>query len=88
MIEELIKQESLTDIPIEVQIVMLGLIFANMFVDKDLSFLQRNKDALMEAFKKNAQLKAFADSALKLETIDDLLKALEPVVPNLLKLCK
>ncbi len=88
MIEELIKQESLTDIPIEVQIVMLGLIFTNMFVDKDLSFLQRNKDALMEAFKKNSQLKAFADSALKLETIEDLLKALEPVVPSLLKLCK
>lgn len=88
IVEELIKQESLTDIPMEVQIVILGLTFTNMFTDKDLSFVQRNKGILIDAFKKNPQLSSFADKVFKLETMEDLLKALEPLVPNLLRFCK
>lgn len=88
IIEELIRQDSLTDIPLEVQVVILGLTFTNMFLDKDLSFVQRNKVALISAFKKDPALKAFADKIFKLETMEDLIKSLEQAVPGLLKLCK
>lgn len=85
---ELIKQDSLTDIPREVQVVLLGLTFSNLFINQDLSFVERNKIILIEAFKKTPQLKSFAESAFKLETFEQLVKALENIVPTLLKLCK
>lgn len=56
IINELIKQESLTKIPIPIQICLLALTFNNFLIGKDLSFLQKNKNLIIQALSSNPQL--------------------------------
>jgi F-type H+-transporting ATPase subunit alpha len=71
IIMELIKQESLTSIPLPVQIFLLGLIFTNFFIENDLSFAARNKLVLIDMAKKDPNLGAFTEKLMELKTLEE-----------------
>lgn len=88
IIMELIKQESLTSIPLPVQIFLLGLIFTNFFIENDLSFAARNKLVLIDMAKKDPNLGAFTEKLMELKTLEELIKTLEQTIPQLKQICK
>lgn len=88
IIEELIRQESLTGHGIEVQIFLLGLTFTSFYTDKDLSYIQRSKQVLTNLIKTDKAYFEFASRLLSLKTMDELTKTLEGAVPRLLQICK
>lgn len=88
IVEELTRQESMTFLPISHQVFLLGLTFTEMFINQDISYVNRNKAVIIDLLKKDANLSTFADNLLTLKTIDDLTNALNQVVPHLLTICK
>jgi len=88
IIQELISQEGLVRIPIAGQIVLLALPFTALFLDKDVNFIQKNKPVLLNTLLKDQRVVQFSQSLLKLEVLDELLKALEPWIPVFAKMFK
>lgn len=83
LIQEFIRQEALTSISIEIQIILLGLIFTTYFNSKNVSFLKLNKNALIETFIKNPDLSPLTKTLDNIENLDDFLKILESIAPKL-----
>lgn len=88
IVQELIRQESLTAVMPPEQIFLLGLVFTDFFVSKDIPFAARNKMVLIDLAKKDPNFSGFIDGLMLLKSVDDLLKALEEVIPQLNKICK
>lgn len=86
LIEEAIRQESLTVVDINTQVVLLGLIFTTFVTDKTPNFFKVHKQQLIDSFKKIPQLASLIKSLQSIKTDDDLIKTLETVVPALNKL--
>lgn len=87
LIEEVIKQSSLSFIPKEVQSILLALVFTTFMADKDRNFLEKYKKVLSDAFTKEPSLKNITASVNSLESVEDLIKSLETVKPILAKIC-
>jgi F-type H+/Na+-transporting ATPase subunit alpha len=83
LIQELISQESLTFISLEIQIIMLSLIFTPYFNDKSLTFLKQNKQKLAQIFIKEPDLSPLAKTVAKVEKLEDFLKTMESIIPRL-----
>lgn len=93
LIEEVIRQEDLTFIPLEIQTILLGLIYTTWLADERSSlsgkneiFLHKVKGALIEGFSKDPQLLKVTRTVLSLKNDDDLIKMLEEVSPKLTQL--
>lgn len=86
MINELIKQEALMYIPIEVQVMLLGLIFTTLLRDKNGLFVAKNKLKFIK-FLSDPKLSSFAKAILTLKSIDQLIAKLEILVPRLKLIC-
>lgn len=86
MIEEIIKQEPLTFIPPEVQIVFLGLVFSTFLQTQNSLFLQKNKSKILN-FLLTEKAKSYAKSLTTLRNLDQFAAKLELMVPKLKELC-
>lgn len=88
LIEEIINQEDLANVPLFVQTCMLSLVFTSFFSDKTQSFMRKNKQALIEAFTKNANLAKIANSVPNLKTDSELIDSLEKNTQAISEICK
>lgn len=88
IIGELIRQESLTFIPRQIQTTLLCLAFTPFFISKDLEFIKRNKQAVIKALSKDRDLIRFASSIFGLRNEEQLTRNLQQVVPKIEKFCK
>lgn len=86
LIDEICKQEPLNFIPIEVQIMFLGLVFTSFLKDQNLYFLQKNKLKILE-FLSEPKISPFAKSLATLRSLDQLISKLELLVPKLKQIC-
>lgn len=87
LIMELLKQEPLTAIPKQIQVVLLALPFITFFNNKNKTFLEKYKKTIIQAFFADPQLSQIAKGADKFKTDDELIKALETITPILQKIC-
>lgn len=87
LIMELLKQEPLSQTSKELQIILLALPFTSFFHDKFKSFVEKNKQKLINAFSTNPDLKQITQSIANLKTDQELINLLEGAAPLLAKLC-
>ncbi len=87
LIEEIIKQQSLTAVAKEIQSILLALIFTGFMADKDRNFLEKYKGTLIQAFLKEPSLLKITKSVNQLESVEQLVELLEGVRPILTKIC-
>lgn len=87
-IEEILKQVSSTKIPIIVQMILLGLTFTPLFLNKDANFVKVNKELIIKYLttkidltKLEAQVRGFKDEK-------QLIQSLAGLIPNLEKICR
>lgn len=85
---ELLKQDPLTAIPKQIQIILLALPFTTNFADKNRGFIEKYKKVIIDGFLTNAQLMPITKSISKLKTDLELIKLLEGAGPVLTKLLK
>jgi F-type H+/Na+-transporting ATPase subunit alpha len=76
ILDELLNQENSTRISLNMQIILLGLTFTPLFLDKDPDFIKRSKGQILDLFNKDPNLKAFAHKIEAIETLEELLKQL------------
>jgi F-type H+-transporting ATPase subunit alpha len=88
IIMELIRQESLTLVTPQIQVFLLGLVFTTFFIEQDIPFAARNKLVLIELPKKDPKFEEYVEKLMNLKTLEDLVKALEQVLPQLKQICK
>ncbi|TSC66661.1 MAG: F-type H+-transporting ATPase subunit alpha [Microgenomates group bacterium Gr01-1014_80] len=88
MLTEICKQEPLTYIPPEIQIVFLGLPFTSLLRDRNVYFLQKNKLKILNFLLKEPEVKPFAKSLLALRGLNQLMAKLELLAPKLKEICR
>lgn len=88
MINEVCKQEPLSLIPLEIQIIMLGLIFTSLLRDSNVYFLQKNKQKILEFLLREPKVKTFAKSFTTIRNLSQLVAKLELLVPRLKQICR
>lgn len=87
IIEEINKQEALVYIPLEVQIMLLGLSFTSLLSNKNGFFVQKNKLKIIK-FLTDPKLKSFGKAISSLNSLDQLVAKLELLVPKLKQICQ
>ncbi len=88
LIMELLKQEALTAVPKQIQIILLALPFTSFLRDKNRTFVEKYKKVIIEAFLKSPQLLPITKIVPKLKTDEELIKILEGAGPILTKICQ
>lgn len=88
IIQELIRQESLTLVSPQIQVFLLGLVFTSFFVEQSVVFTARNKLVLIELAKKDPKFEEYTENLMNLKTLEELVKGLEQVLPQLKQICK
>lgn len=83
---EMLKQDPLTAIPRQIQVILLSLPFVSFLQDKDRNFVERCKKVLTQGFLKNPFLLNIAKGVDKMKSDGELIKALEQAAPILNKL--
>lgn len=86
LIMEMLKQDPLSAIPKQVQVILLALPFTTFLQDKNRGFIEKYKKVLIEAFLKHPQLVQITKAVTRLKTDEELIKLLENVGPILNKL--
>lgn len=84
---ELLKQEPLTAIVKQVQLILLSLPFTTFLQNKPRSYIEKYKNFLIENFMGNPKLIPITKSVSKLKTDEELIRLLEGAGPILAKLC-
>ena len=87
LILEFLKQDPFTQVPIQIQPIILALPFTSFLQDKDKNFVEKNKKIIIDAFIKNPNLSAIAKRVDKMKTDEELIQALEGAGPILAKIC-
>lgn len=87
LIMELLKQDPLTLIPKQIQSLLIALPFTTFLQDKNKIFIEKYKKVIIDAFGKNTSLVKIAKAVDKMKTEEELIGAIETVVPLLNKLC-
>lgn len=77
LIMEILKQEPLTAVPKQIQVILLALPFTTFLQDKDKVFVEKYKRVIVEAFITNPQLIPITKSVTKLKSDEELIKLLE-----------
>jgi F-type H+/Na+-transporting ATPase subunit alpha len=88
LIEELIKQEPLTFVPLEVQMILMALPFTDLLRDKPVELLRKNKHALIEIFTQDPELNQLSKSLSNLTSDDQLITLLQKSSTKLQQLLK
>lgn len=79
MLEEFIKQPSLTFTSLEIQIILLALPFTSFLQLRDREFVRKYKDLLIKAFTTDPELVKITKAAITFPSDTELIKALETV---------
>lgn len=79
LFKEMLKQDTNTFVPQEVQVALLGLVLTSFFDSKDVLYLQKNKKTLLQTFLTNPKFKALAKSLLDLKSLGQLVNKLEQI---------
>lgn len=87
IILEFLKQEPLTAVPKQIQLILMALPFTTFFQDKNKNFAEKYRETIIKAFLKEPALLQISKSVGKLKTDTDLIKLLEQAGPVLTKLC-
>lgn len=87
LLEEVLKQESLTALPVPIQAILLSLPLTSFLQDKDRSFIDKYKKTLVQAFVKDPNLSKITKMVERLGSDEELIKLLEGAAPILTKLC-
>lgn len=87
LIMEILKQEALTAIPRQLQVILLTLPFTSFLQDKNKNFVEKYKKTILEGFVKNPQLTPITKAVDQLKTDEELIKLLEGASQILAKLC-
>ena len=87
LIMEMLKQEPLTAIAKQIQVILLALPFTTFLQFKTASFLEKYKQTIIKAFLSNPQLLGVTKAVSKLKTDEELIKLLEGAGPILNQLC-
>lgn len=88
LIMEILRQEPLTAIVRQIQIIILALPFTTFMQDKNKAFVEKYKPILIESFLKNPELIPITKSINELKTDEQLIRLLEGVGPILDKLLR
>lgn len=88
LVMEFLKQESLTAVPKQVQMIFLALIFTTFFNDKNRLFVEKYRQVIIKAILTHPQLYPIAKGVDQFKTEEELIKALEGAGPILTKICK
>lgn len=84
---ELLKQDRLTNYSRELQTVLLSLVFTNFLPAKGVEFVKKNKLTILNYFTNNKTGILLVQQVFK-QPLDDLIKSLDGVSPDLDKLCQ
>ncbi len=87
LIMETLKQDHITAIPRQIQIILLGLLFTTFFNDKNKLFIEKNKGLITKAFLTDPKLTTITKSIDNFKSEEDLIKTLEGTGGMLSKLC-
>lgn len=88
LIMEILKQDSLTLVPKQVQVILLALPFTSFLQDKPRIFIEQYKKTITEAFLTNPQLLSITKSVDQIKTDDGLIQSLEGIGGTLAKICQ
>ncbi len=83
LIEELLRQEDLTYVPLPLQAILLGLVFTSFLKEKNDAFVRKNKQALINSFTTEQRLAKIPKAVPKLKNDIELIALLEQVSPVL-----
>ncbi len=87
LLDEILKQDPLTYIPKEVQVIMLSLVYTSFLKDKDHSFMEKYKNNLINAFLTNPTFNNITKSFYTFKSDQQLINALEAETAKLNELC-
>lgn len=76
-IDMLLKQDNSSFIPIEIQTLLLSLVFTTFFQSSTPQFVELNKTKFINGFMTDSTLKSILDNYKNYKTIDELIHALE-----------
>ena len=85
ILDELLNQENSTRIAVPSQIVLLGLTFTPLFLEKEADFIKKAKDLILQALVKDPALSAFTAKVEKFESLEDFIKQLTALLPVIQK---
>ena len=88
LIEEILKQDDLTAIPLNIQSILLALIFSTYLNDKNEAFIKKNKSILVTAFTQDPSLTPITQAVQNLKSDTELIAMLEKITPKLIEICK
>ncbi len=88
LIMEILKQESLTAVVKQIQVILLALPFTKFLQDKNKAFVEKYKPIIIENFLKNPGLVPITKSINQLKSDEELIKMLEGAGPVLTKICQ
>lgn len=88
LIMEILKQDPLTAVPKQIQIILLALPFTTFLKDKNKKFIEKYKKIIIEAFLNSPSLMSITKVVGKLKTDEELIKLLEGAGGVLTKLCQ
>ncbi len=78
-----LAQEPMVSLPLEIQIVLLSLVFTTFFNEKEEVFAKRNRVALIDMLRNNESITYIMDDARKgTSALDKFLKKLESALPH------
>jgi F-type H+/Na+-transporting ATPase subunit alpha len=80
LIMELIKQDSLSYIPKEIQTVLLSLPFTRLAQENSLDFIRKNRNNLIKAFYEDSMLSGISKSSFQLPSDQALIGQLENLI--------
>ncbi len=87
LIMEILKQDPLTAIPRQIQMILLALLFTNFFKDKNRLFIEKYRRVIAEAFLTNPKLLPVTKSLDQFKNEEELIKTLEGTGPILARIC-
>lgn len=87
IIEEAIRQEDLTLIPLPLQTVLLGLVFSTFLKDRNSEFLRKYKIKILQSFATDPNLLKITQITSSLKSDDEFIKLLDGTAPRLKELC-
>lgn len=88
LITEILKQDPLTLMPKQIQLILLALPFTTFLQDKTRTFIEKYKKVIIEAFLKHPSLIPVTKAVSKFKTDDELIKILEGAGAILTKICQ
>lgn len=86
LIETIFRQDNLTLIPLNIQTILLGLVFTSFFNDQSVELLSQEKEKLIKQLAKDKSVAAISNNLPTMKSDEELIKALEKIIPELKKL--